>query len=110
MTCLSATQKSNKGLDTHFDVLHIEMREVPIADDRLTDRDLEPAVRLEVITRSPWNRRNPYRRRGAEKTGKKVSVPFLLVEQFANGKMKSTWLLRQSKSLASQLGTPQAKK
>ncbi|HEY6176454.1 MAG TPA: nuclear transport factor 2 family protein [Kofleriaceae bacterium] len=45
-----------------------------------------------------------------KKTGKKVSVPFLLVEQFANGKMKSTWLLRQSKSLASQLGTPRAKK
>lgn len=39
-----------------------------------------------------------------KKTGKKVSVPFLLVQQLAGGKIKSAWLFHQSKSLASQLG------
>jgi predicted ester cyclase len=45
-----------------------------------------------------------------KKTGKKVSVPFLLVQQLAGGKIKSAWLFHQSKSLASQLGTDGTKK
>lgn len=45
-----------------------------------------------------------------KKTGKKVSVPFLLVQQLAGGKRKSAWLFHQSKSLASQLGVTEGAK
>lgn len=39
-----------------------------------------------------------------KKTGKKVSVPVLIVHEFAGGKVKAAWLFYQSTSLASQLG------